>query len=375
MHSLTRNGTRLGEVTNTSSARSGEPPVGTTMRLADLTTLRVGGAADFYVEASSSDAVIEAVRAADAVDQDVLVVAGGSNLLVADSGFPGTVVHLRTRGVEVVADDACSGVTVRIAAGEPWDGVVARAVEQGWSGIEALSGIPGSTGGTPVQNVGAYGQEVSETIASVRAWDRQQNRVSTIAAADCDFGYRTSRLKQERFRGGPRFVVLEVTFQLRRGELSAPIRYAELARSLDIEPGEKVAGCRVREAVLALRRGKGMVLDEADHDTWSAGSFFTNPILDPVAAQRLPEDSPRWPTDDGRVKFSAAWLIERAGYGKGFGLPGPASLSTKHTLALTNRGHATAADLVRLARTVRDGVRVLFGVELLPEPVLVGCAL
>jgi len=345
------------------------------VRLADLTTLRVGGNAADYVVAETSDAVIDAVSAADAAGRDVLVLGGGSNLLVGDSDLAATVVHLRTRGIELETRDACSGAMVRVAAGEPWDDVVARAVRAGWAGIEALSGIPGSTGATPIQNVGAYGQEVSQSIASVRTWDRQQNRVRTLAAADCEFGYRSSRLKQERFGGGPRYIVLEVTFQLRLGDLSTPIGYAELARALGVEIGERAELARVREAVLALRRGKGMVLDGSDHDTWSAGSFFTNPVLEPDAAQQLPLEAPRWPAEGGRVKVSAAWLIEHAGFGKGFGLPGPASLSTKHTLALTNRGQARAADVVDLARRVRDGVRSAFDVDLVPEPVLVGCSL
>ncbi len=345
------------------------------VRLAGLTTLRVGGTSASYVAAASSDAVIEAVRGADAAGEPLLVLGGGSNLLAADEEFPGTVVHLRTHGVDVVAQDARSGVTVRVAAGEPWDDVVAAAVDRSWSGVEALSGIPGSTGATPVQNVGAYGQEVADTLAAVRTWDRQQNRVCTLAAADCEFGYRHSRFKEERFRGGPRYVVLEVTFQLPRGALSAPVRYVELARTLGVEVGQRAPLATVREAVLSLRRAKGMVLDEADHDTWSAGSFFTNPILEPVALQRIPQDAPRWPAAGERCKVSAAWLIERAGFGKGFGLPGPAALSTKHTLALTNRGTATAADVLALARTVQGGVRDAFGVELVPEPVLVGCSL
>ncbi|HET9656230.1 MAG TPA: UDP-N-acetylmuramate dehydrogenase [Kineosporiaceae bacterium] len=345
------------------------------VRLADLTTLRVGGRAARYVVAGTTDAVIDAVSAADAAGRPVLLVGGGSNLLVGDDGFDGDVIRLATRGLDVEVSDACSGVTVRVAAGEPWDAVVTEAVGRGWSGIEALSGVPGSTGATPVQNVGAYGQEVAETIARVRTWDREQGRVATLAAADCEFGYRNSRLKQERFRGGPRFVVLEVTFQLALADLSAPVRYTELARNLGVEPGGRAPLAEVRDAVLGLRRGKGMVLDDADHDTWSAGSFFTNPILDGAAAAVLPEDSPRWPTADGRVKASAAWLIEHAGFGRGYGLPGPASLSTKHTLALTNRGDARAEDLLALARTVRDGVREAYGVTLVPEPVLVGCAL
>jgi UDP-N-acetylmuramate dehydrogenase len=365
----------LDAVTETSAAASSPGVPGTGVRLARFTTLRVGGPARAFVTATTTDAVIDAVSACDATGEPVLVLGGGSNLLVADEGFAGTAVRVQTRGQDVDAADLCGGVALRVAAGEPWDEVVALSVERGWSGIEALSGIPGLTGATPLQNVGAYGQEVAETIAAVRTWDRQDRRVRTLASADCEFGYRTSRLKEERFRDGPRFVVLEVTFQLLVGELSRPVRYAELARRLGVEPGGRAPTSAVREAVLALRRGKGMVLDAADHDTWSAGSFFTNPVLDPAAAADLPAEAPRWPMPDGRVKTSAAWLIEHAGFTRGHGLPGPASLSTKHTLALTNRGRARTADLLALAREVRDGVRTAFAVTLVPEPVLVGCAL
>ncbi|MFP5336422.1 MAG: UDP-N-acetylmuramate dehydrogenase [Actinomycetes bacterium] len=336
--------------------------------LSALTTLRVGGPARACVEATTADEVVEAVRSADAAAEPVLLVAGGSNLLVADEGFDGTVVLVRTRGVEVLSGDWCGGVTVRVAAGESWDALVERAVASGWSGVEALSGIPGSTGATPVQNVGAYGQEVADTIASVRTWDRAEQRVRTFAVAECGFAYRWSR-----FKAAPhRWVVLDVTFQLPIADLSAPVRYAELARTLGVEVGQRAPLDDVRQAVLGLRRGKGMVLDPADHDTWSAGSFFTNPVLD---AADVPEGAPRFDAGDGRVKTSAAWLIEHAGFGKGHGLPGPAALSTKHTLALTNRGGATAAELVALAREVRDGVRARYGIELVSEPVLVGCSL
>ena len=295
--------------------------------------------------------------------------------VVADEGFPGTVVQVASTGVEVESVEACAGASVRVAAGEEWDGVVRRAVAEGWVGIEALSGIPGSTGGTPLQNVGAYGQEVAETVASVRTWDRQVSRVRTLSVADCEFGYRSSRLKVDLYQGGPRFVVLEVTFQLPLGHQSAPVRYAELAALLGVEPGERAPLAEVREAVLALRRTKGMVLDDADHDTWSAGSFFTNPVLDAAQAARLPYAAPRWPAADGLVKTSAAWLIENAGFAKGFGLPGPAGLSTKHTLAITNRGSATTADVLALARHLRDGVLACFGIELSLEPTLIGCSL
>ena len=333
------------------------------------TTLRLGGPAARYVEAVTEDELVEAVRKADEGGVPLLLLAGGSNLVVADDGFPGTVVHVRTEGVQVEAD-ACSGATVTVAAGETWDSFVARAVEEGWVGVEALSGIPGSVGATPIQNVGAYGQEVAETLATVRCWDRRERAVRTLAASDCGFGYRTSRFK----RDPARYVVLTVTLQLRLGDLGAPVRYAELARALGVEQGARAPLKDVRDAVLGLRRRKGMVLDASDHDTWSAGSFFTNPLLSAEVAATLPDDAPRWEQPDGRVKTSAAWLIERSGFAKGYG-NARVSLSTKHTLALTNRGGASTADLLDLAREVRRGVEERFGVRLENEPVLVGCTL
>ena len=335
--------------------------------LRELTTLHLGGPADRLVTATSDDDVVEAVRRCDADGTPVLVLAGGSNVVVADEGFRGTVVHVATRGV-VEESDACSGATVTVAAGETWDDLVVQAVDRGWVGIEALSGIPGSVGATPIQNVGAYGQEVSQTVAQVRTWDRREDRVTTLAAADCGFGYRTSRFKADPGR----YVVLGVRFQLALGDLGAPVRYAELARALDVEVGQRAPMRQVRDAVLALRRSKGMVLDPADHDTWSAGSFFTNPV---VAPGDVPEGAPAWPQAGGLVKTSAAWLIERAGFTKGYGAPGPAALSGKHTLALTNRGSATTGDLLALAGEIRAGVHERFGIVLVPEPVLVGCAL
>ncbi|MPV37755.1 UDP-N-acetylmuramate dehydrogenase [Georgenia subflava] len=369
--------------------------------LAELTTLRVGGPANAYREAATEDELVEAVSAADASGTPLLVLGGGSNLLVADDGFDGVVVRDVRRGIDGVADSSCAGASLTVPAGQPWDEVVATAVAEGWMGIEALSGIPGSTGATPVQNVGAYGQEVAETLSSVRVYDRLERRIRMFAVGELGLGYRTSVLKRsvsDATAGGGRtwgptgrHVILEVNFQMRLANLSAPVRYAELARRLDVEIGARVPVTEVREAVLALRRGKGMVLDRADHDTWSAGSFFTNPVLTTAEADRsLPEDAPRYPVADhtrvaqigaaapvvdGLVKTSAAWLISRAGFDKGFGAPGPATLSTKHSLALTNRGSATAADLLALARTVRDGVRETFGVTLVPEPVLVGLSL
>lgn len=334
--------------------------------LANHTTLHVGGPVADFVVATTEAELVEAVREADEAGKPVLVLGGGSNVLVSDSGFDGRVVAVRTAGVSSDAD-ACGGAVVRVAAGEVWDDLVLRAVQSGWVGVEALSGIPGLVGATPIQNVGAYGQDVSETIASVRCWDRQAGEVRTLFNRDLRFGYRTSRLKQEPGR----WLVLEVVFQLRLGDLGAPVRYAELARRLGLEVGERAPLADVRDAVLDLRRGKGMVLDEVDHDTWSAGSFFTNPVL---AADRVPDGAPSWPQPDGSVKTSAAWLIEHAGFGRGHGTE-RAALSTKHTLALTNRGGATAADVVALAREVRDGVRARFGIDLVNEPVLVGCSL
>ncbi|WP_146843876.1 UDP-N-acetylmuramate dehydrogenase [Cellulomonas composti] len=363
--------------------------LGTTATLAALTTLGVGGPARSFVETSTEAELIDAVRAADADGTPLLVVGGGSNLLVGDAGFDGLVVRDVRTGVEVPDHSACAGVTYTVPAGTPWDEVVDLATSTRLYGIEALSGIPGSTGATPVQNVGAYGQEVAQTIATVRVWDRGRGKVRTLPVVDLRFGYRTSLLKRSTLAQPdprdpadelapwfptPRYVVLDVTFQLRQGTLSAPIAYAELARTLGVEVGERAPLLEVRAAVLELRGRKGMVLDPSDADTRSAGSFFTNPVLTPDEAASLPADAPRYPAPDG-VKTSAAWLIEHAGFAKGHGLPGPAALSTKHTLALTNRGGATAADLLALAREIRTGVHTAFGVTLVPEPVLVNAAL
>lgn len=313
-----------------------------------------------------------AVTAADASGEPVLLVGGGSNLLVSDAGFPGAVVRVLTSGVEV-AGRGDRAVSVRVAAGEPWDGLVARAVVEGWSGIEALAGIPGATGATPIQNVGAYGAEVAQVVESLDVLDRRSGHVRPMTPEQAGFGYRTSLLK----RDPGRWVVLSVALRLAEDPLSAPIRYTELARALGVEVGARVPLADARAAVLDLRRGKGMVLDPADHDTWSAGSFFTNPILSAEQAATLPADAPRFDQPDGRIKTSAAWLISRAGFERGFAVrPGaPAALSTKHSLALTNRGGATAEDLLELARAVRAGVAERFGISLENEPVLVGCSL
>lgn len=333
--------------------------------LADLTTLRVGGPAARLVEATSADEIVQAVRAADASGEPALVLGGGSNVVIPDEGFDGTVVLVRSRGVEVTVD-GCAGAWVAIAAGEVWDDVVARAVDEEWGGIEALSGIPGLAGATPIQNVGAYGAEIGDVLARVTAYDRRTDRVEIIPVGDCRLGYRDSMFKRELGR----YVVLAVTLQLPLGSLSAPIRYAELARTLDVDAGERAPAVRVREAVLELRRSKGMVLDAEDHDTWSVGSFFTNPVVRSDVADGLPEGAPRWPAADGQVKVSAAWLVQQSGFDRGFTLDGRAGLSTKHTLAITNRGDATAADVLHLATHIRDGVRGRFGIDLVPEPTL-----
>lgn len=383
--------------------------------LAELTTLRVGGPADRYVEVHDEAELIATVRAADDAGEPLLVLGGGSNLLVADEGFGGVVVRDLRQGVTVDAQDSCGGASFSAPAGQDWDALVARAVAEEWVGVEALSGIPGTVGAAPVQNIGAYGQEVAGVVSTVRVWDRARGRVRTLALGELGFGYRTSVLKRSMhvaaaadaaadgevsgpWYPSPRWVVLEVGFQTRLGSLSAPVAYPELARRLGVEVGERAPMADVREAVLALRAGKGMLLDgdaaAPDHDRWSAGSFFTNPVVPADQAGLLPAEAPRYPVrsatpsrttgpslgeiDPTLVKTSAAWLIEHAGFGKGFGVHGassPATLSTRHTLALTNRGGASAADVLELARAVRDGVLDAFGVELVPEPVLVGASL
>ncbi|MEV6104688.1 UDP-N-acetylmuramate dehydrogenase [Streptomyces sp. NPDC051940] len=343
--------------------------------LAPLTTFRLGGPADRLVTATTDDEVVAAVREADAAGTPLLIVGGGSNLVIADAGFRGTALRVATRGVRL------DGTGLELAAGENWSDAVARTVDAGLAGVECLAGIPGSAGATPIQNVGAYGQEVAETITEVVAYDRRAGETVTLRNEECGFSYRHSR-----FKGDPeRFVVLRVRFRLEdAGGLSAPIRYAETARVLGVEPGQRVAAEAARETVLKLRAGKGMVLDPEDHDTWSAGSFFTNPILDGAAfadfvkraADRLGPDvhPPAFPAGEGLTKTSAAWLIDRAGFTKGYG-DGRARISTKHTLALTNRGRASTEDLLALAREVRDGVREAFGVTLVNEPVTVGVRL
>lgn len=368
-------------------------------RLADLTTFRVGGEISTYVEAETEDELVAAVASADDDGAPLLVLGGGSNVLASDTPFDGVVVRDARSGWEDMNPNedgaCCGGAALTVVAGQNWDEVVQLAIAEEWMGVEALSGIPGSVGATPIQNVGAYGQEVAETLSSIRVYDRLEKRTRLLALVEMKLGYRDSLMKRtlrDAEAGGGRvwgptgrYVVLSVNFQFRLASLSAPIRYAELARVLGVDVGTRVPSAEVREAVLALRRGKGMVLDDSDHDTWSAGSFFTNPILTEEEAAALPPDAPRFPVSDhtaihqiggtapvveGMVKTSAAWLIDHAGFGKGYGLPGQAALSTKHALALTNRGKATAADLRALADAVRAGVKDAFGVDLVPEPVI-----
>lgn len=372
------------------------------MRLSDLTTLRIGGEISNLIEATTADEVIEAVRTADAAGEPLLVLGGGSNLVASDEPFAGTVVRLRDPeepplldatcevgasgepdGIPVdpadltPLDPTCGGAIVEYFAGVSWDRAVRYAIAREMVGIEALSGIPGTVGATPIQNVGAYGQEVASTISRVRTWDREKNAVRTFFAADCGFAYRDSIFKRTRYAGAVasptgRYVVLSVTFQHTIGSLSAPIRYGQLAETLGVQAGDRAPMEEVRKAVLAVRASKGMVLDPADHDTWSAGSFFTNPILEAARAAELPEDAPRFDAGDGRIKTSAAWLISHAGVERGHAVGERAAVSSKHSLALTNRGGATSDDLVALAHDVQGRVQEAFGIQLVPEPVRLG---
>jgi UDP-N-acetylmuramate dehydrogenase len=375
------------------------------VRLADCTTLRLGGPAARFVEAATQEDLVDVVRAADAKAEPVLVLGGGSNLVVADEGFPGVVVQVACKGLGFTGAGASVEVTAQ--AGHDWDELVQECIGAGLAGIECLSGIPGRTGATPIQNVGAYGQEVAQTITQVQAYDRVTDRIVVLTPADCEFGYRTSKFKRQAAARAPggrgargsalnpatatgRFVVLGVTFGLTVSPLSGPVRYGELGRVLGVPAGGQVPLADARAAVLELRRGKGMVLDDGDPDTRSAGSFFTNPIVpaqqyadvaDRVFARAGRSDGaamPHWPEANGAVKLSAAWLIEQAGFGRGLRLaddPDGARISTKHTLALTNPGGGQTAGLIRLARRIRDGVQAEFGVELVNEPTLVGIEL
>jgi len=343
---------------------SPDPATGRSALLADHTTLRLGGPATGFVVARTEADLIDAVAAADAQDTSVLVLGGGSNLVVADAGFDGTAIRVATSGIAF--DRVGDRVVVRVAAGEPWDGIVAACLAEGLAGIECLSGIPGLAGATPIQNVGAYGTEISDVVVGVRVFDRATGAQLRLDVSACGFGYRTSSLK-----GHDRYLVLGVEISLTRSVNSGPVHYAQLAGELGIDVGATAAIRDVRAAVLELRARKGMLLDPADPDSVSAGSFFTNPILDTAD---VPPGAPAWPAGDGRVKTSAAWLIEHAGFSRGY-RRGPVGLSTKHTLALVNHGGASTSDLLLLARVIRDGVRDTFGVTLEVEPALVGVSL
>ncbi len=335
--------------------------------LRDYTSLRVGGEATRFIEASSEAEIISAIESCG--DSQILIIGGGTNILVADSGFAGTVIRLSNNKTESEID-ACSGATLTIGAGSDWDHFVASTITRGFAGLETLSGIPGTVGAAPIQNIGAYGHEVSEFITQVRTYDREKKAIKTFTNSECEFEYRNSIFK----KNPERYVVISVQFQLRIGQESTPITYLELAKKLGINQGHKALVTQTRDAVIELRRGKGMILDRNDRDSWSAGSFFTNPIVSAEVAASLPEGAPRWPTSNGLVKVSAAWLIENSGINKG-DASGGARISSKHVLALTNAGNATAEDLCTLARQVQQSVRKTFAIELTPEVNLVGVKL
>jgi UDP-N-acetylmuramate dehydrogenase len=335
--------------------------------LRDYTSLRVGGPAKNFVEVGTESEIIAAIEAAG--DTPILIIGGGTNILVADSGFEGTVIRITSHSMQAEID-ACSGATLTIGAGENWDEFVATTLERGFAGLETLSGIPGTVGAAPIQNIGAYGHEVSEFITRVRTYDRQAKGLKTFTNSECDFSYRNSHFKAHPGR----YVVLDVQFNLRKGEMTTAITYAELAKKLGVEVGEKAPIEATRKAVLELRGAKGMLLNTNDRDSWSAGSFFTNPIVSQEIAAKLPEGAPQWPTADGMVKTSAAWLIENSGVHKGDS-HGGARVSTKHVLALTNAGNATATDIAELAKSAQSAVFEKFGITLEAEVNLVGITL
>jgi UDP-N-acetylmuramate dehydrogenase len=335
--------------------------------LRDYTSLRVGGPAKNFVEVGTESEIIAAIEAAG--DTPILIIGGGTNILVADSGFEGTVIRITSHSMQAEID-ACSGATLTIGAGENWDEFVATTLDRGFAGLETLSGIPGTVGAAPIQNIGAYGHEVSEFITRVRTYDRQTKSLKTFTNSECDFSYRNSHFKAHPGR----YVVLDVQFNLRKGEMTTAITYAELAKKLGVEVGEKAPIEATRKAVLELRGAKGMLLNTHDRDSWSAGSFFTNPIVSQEIAAKLPEGAPQWPTADGMVKTSAAWLIENSGVHKGDS-HGGARVSTKHVLALTNAGNATATDIAELAKSAQSAVFEKFGITLEAEVNLVGITL
>ena len=334
-------------------------------QLSSFTTLRVGGPARKIVHAHSEAELIEFVKAADSAKEPILILGGGSNLLISDAGFAGTVIRVESKG-NALDYDACSGGMIEVSAGEDWDKFVEISIEKGFADLESLSGIPGTVGGAPIQNIGAYGHEVSETIARVKTYDRSKGKVKTFTNTECKFSYRNSIFKEQPGR----YVILTVTFQLRKGAQSLPITYAELAKQLSVNIGDQVEVTKVREAVLKLRASKGMLIN-LENEIYSAGSFFVNPILSKSAADKLPADAPRWPQNDGKIKTSAAWLMEHSGVVKGEKLAG-AQISDKHVLALTNSGDATAEDIVELAKKARKKVYEKFGIKLEAEVQLVG---
>ena len=333
--------------------------------LSELTTLHVGGPATRIIHAKTEAELIAAVKECDDQGQELLILGGGSNVLVSDLGFAGTVVVVEIQGNSYEID-ACSGGMLQVSAGVDWDEFVAFTISKNLANLECLSGIPGTVGGAPIQNIGAYGHEVSEVIARVRTFDRQTKEIKTFTGDQCDFAYRNSIFKRE----AGRYVILDVTFQLRRGENSLPIKYQELADALGVALDSRVPTSQVREVVLALRGKKGM-LYSADNQNWSAGSFFVNPMITAEKSSQLPLDAPRWPQPDGTIKTSAAWLMEHAGVHKGEVLNG-AKVSDKHVLALTNAGGATALDIVELAKNARSKVAAKFGITLEAEVRIVG---
>lgn len=332
--------------------------------LSKYTSFRVGGPATKIVQVSTESEIISAIEAAG--DSPILIMGGGTNVLIADKGFDGTVIRISNNSVQAEVD-ACSGATLTIGAGEDWDTFVQTTIDRGFAGLETLSGIPGTVGAAPIQNIGAYGHEVAEFITRVRTYDRQEKQIQTFTNRECEFTYRSSHFKAHPGR----YVVLDVAFQIRIGQMSDPITYLELAKKLGVEPGDKASVVDTRAAVLELRASKGMLLSKDDHDSWSAGSFFTNPIITQQAADELPNAAPKWPLNDGRVKISAAWLIENSGTHKGDAVGG-ARISTKHVLALSNSGNATAADIAELAKRARNQVKEVFGITLEAEVNLVG---
>jgi UDP-N-acetylmuramate dehydrogenase len=324
----------------------------------------VGGPATKIVHVSTEEQIISAIE--EAGNTPILIMGGGTNVLIADKGFAGTVIRISNDSVQSEVD-ACSGATLTIGAGQDWDLFVQSTIARGFAGLETLSGIPGTVGASPIQNIGAYGHEVSEFISRVRTYDRVEKELKTFTNSQCQFSYRNSLFKSQPGR----YVVLDVQFQIRAGDLSDPITYLELAKKLGVQLGDKAPVAEVRDAVLELRSIKGMLLSADDHDSWSAGSFFTNPIISQQAADALPDAAPKWPLNDGRVKVSAAWLIEHSGIKKGDEVGG-ARISSKHVLALTNSGTATASDIAELAKRARDQVKETFGITLEAEVNLIG---